>query len=695
MRFPWLSKPRRTRHKPIVSAPFFGRESVLAALDGHLQNAQAGNTQYVAIVGPSGIGKSALLKEFVLMHRRLPQTLMVQLNAGACALEQEFYVQVFEALRTQSEAILRTLYNDTKRLRRVLSVQWDETEFCHVLTSADWVQFEAQPDDATRRFGARPDPLRQLLTVVRGHPWAVGAATILDTLAREAGQAPGVQRWAAILHAIQSRRLPEGAVLVLVIDQLAASLSTDADTMERWMRLWRAFVEITREHMLPLLVVWSGTTEGFLPVQHAVANAIPLTVHPLESLEEAAYEQLTRRLRQALPGPLRQSWQRVVTDHPERFRQPASLCLAVTWLATIAETQRITADEVAMAIVQPEDDAFVDGLVSVIQQRHPETPALLQQLLELWAFLPPAQRFTVDDMMPWCDFEALGLDPVNGRVRLELLLGDWVRYGLLRHDPYQASYTTPHSYIQDALRRLAYSDAAACRTIARRYRLATAVTYHVQHGNRHLLRALAQLLGAAQGEEAAQLADCVVSPLRRILAGSGKDERQRMAQILGQFQAPPAVELLTLLLSDEEGTVRSGAAQSLADLKGLETCPALLKACQDPNSDVRWIAASALGDIRGDGTVDVLIEMLADEDKEVCRIAARGLGMKGDVRAVPHLIAAVRDNYPLLRESAALALGDLADRRALPALRGLLQDANPQVRRSAEQALEQLSDPPC
>jgi hypothetical protein len=697
MRFPWSSQPRRVRHKPLVQMPFFGREALLAKLDDHLQAARDGSVQYVALAGPAGSGKSALLTEFALSSCTTSKVLLVQLHAGACLVEHEFSVHLCGALREQSVKVLNTLYNDTKRLRKTLAVQWDETEFGHFLVSADWPQFQEQSSSEERRRGVgRADPLGQLLTAVYQHPWAVGAATILDVVTRQASrvgqQEPGTQRWAAILRALQACHLPSETALVLLIDQVEANLTTPAEG-QRWAHYWRTFAEVTRESMLPLLVVWAGTTESLQPVQQALSAPDALTVHTVGGLEDEAYQRLISRLSRSLPRPAQKPWRQMASAPSEWGRYPGPLLLTATWMATMAEAQTIET-RAQQSLPQGDGTAFVDDLVQVVIRRRPEAEGLFRQLLEICAFLPPGQELTLEDIMPLCDPEALELDPLAVRTRLETLLGECVRYGLLTHDTYASRYTLRHSMIQEALQRLLYPEAMTRLAVARRRRLATAVIQHVRHGERDMLAELTRLIEVDDGEDASVLwVPCLVSPLRRILVQSTKDERQRIAYTLGKFRSPLAVDLLMTMLSDQEGEVRSRAVQSLADLDGLDTCAALLKACRDSNSDVRWIAALALGRIEVATTVHALIEMLTDEDKEVGRIAAQGLGTKGDARAVPHLIAVTRDSYPLLRDSAALALGQLADRRALPALQELLQDTNRQVRRSAEKALAQLAPP--
>jgi HEAT repeat protein len=349
-------------------------------------------------------------------------------------------------------------------------------------------------------------------------------------------------------------------------------------------------------------------------------------------------------------------------------------------------------DQTLATLATAQAAELVAPLMERMAQRQPGQEGLLRQLTEICAFLPPKEEGTLDDFFLYCDLEAVGLEVMMGRATFEKLVGEFVRYGLLDHDPFTGRYTAGNRVVQQALQAYVYPSDGARQVVARRRRRAAAVLRHVQRESEEVLPELAHRIDAEEGNMTPSLlAPYLLPPFRRLLQRSTKAERQRMASALGKFPSALAVEALMLLLEDEEGQVRSRAVQSLADLDGLHTLPALLKALQDPNGDVRWIAALALGKLEGPEIVEALMALLTDEDKEVGRIAAEGLGQKGDRRAVPHLIAAARDSYPLLRESAALALGQLADTRALPALQELLQDASMQVRRCAEQALARIA----
>ena len=691
MRLPWLSGTRRVRHKPLVQLPFVGHAALLAALEANLQAAQQGTGQFVTLEGPAGSGKSALLTEFVFGHCPKPFTFLVRLHAGGWVVVQECYAHLFEALQAQSEKTLDMLYNDTKRLRKVLAVNWDEAEFRTFLASADWTQLQQQSPSRRAGLVRGPDALGQFLAAAHAHPWAVGAATLLEVLARDAslGRQEGVlaHRWEGLLRAIQRRGLPPGAVFVVLIEQLA----DDAPHAEQWAEHWRRFARVTAESTLPFLVLWSGTAAALQPVHQALHGMVPLTTHHVEGLAATERQPLLSRLLRVLPRGVQGAWEQVITANDATFGNPAYLILSTTCVAAMAEAPPV-ADQTLATLAAAQAGECVGPLMERIAQRHAGQEGLLRQLSEICAFLPPKEDGTLDDLFLYCDLDAVGLDVVTGRATFEKLVGEFVRYGLLDHDPFTGRYTAGNGIVQQALQAYVYPSDGARQAVARRRRRAAAVLRHVQRESGEVLRELAQRIDAEEGGVTPSLlAPYLLPPFRRLLARSTKAERQRIASALGTFPSALAVEVLMLLLADEEGQVRSRAVQSLADLDGLYTLPALLQALQDPNSDVRWIAALALGKLEGPETVEALIALLTDEDKEVGRIAAEGLGQKGDLRAVPHLIAAVRDSYPLLRESAALALGQLADTRALPALQELLQDASMQVRHCAERALARLS----
>jgi len=681
MRFPWSSTSRRVRPKPLLQVPFVGQAAVLAALASHVQTAQHGAVQFVTLTGEAGSGKSALLEEFLFLHCTTPGVLLLQLNVAACLREAEFYRQLCAALQTRGEHVLQTVYNATKRVRKALALHWDEAEFRQVLASTDWAQLHEASPTRQSRAGRAPTPVAQLLASVQEHPWAIGAAAMLGVMGRGVtGSTPQrlwAQRWAASLRALQARYRPGDAVMVLAIDQLPPGAPFD----------WQAFAEATAAAQLPLLVIWTGTADSLEPVHQALQGRMSVAECRLEQLAGEEHQRLLRQALRRLPRVVQTSWSRALTTADTATLSPGWLLLATTCAAAMAETSSLGVASLS-ALTRADMTTLVSQLVDRIRQRYPAQAPLFCQLLEACAFMPPGTQCVVDDLLPWCDFAGLGLDAVTGRTNLETLLGQCVRYGLLRFDPYAARYTLGHSTLLEALQCLAYPDASVRRQVARQRYLAAAILHYVQQGERAALEELAAHVEAEYGAAACEiLAPVAIVPFRRLLPTCTQEERQRMANALGGLRSALAVDLLRCLVHDESGQVRSGAVQSLADLAREETLPVLLEALKDSNSDVRWIATQALGQMSGSTAVDALIPMLTDEDKEVGRIAAEGLGRQGDRRAVPHLIAAMRESYPLLRESAIAALGQLADRRALPALQEVLQDANQQVRRSAERAL--------
>ena len=698
MRFPWSSASRRTRHKPLLSVPFVGRDTLLTNLEAHLQAVREGTTQYVALEGLPGSGKSALLSEFMLLSCRSAHVLVVRLNVNDCVFDEECFGRLWNALYTGSEAIIQRLFNDTKRLRKTLGADWDETAFRTFLASAEWNQKRPELAVDMRVPASQADALPRLLAAVHEHPWGVGAATILEMMARAPSRAGGQQvwsqRWTALLRAVRARNLSPEAVCVVLFDQLDPSQPLHHEAQQLWQQFWHTLAVATEAGGLPLLMLWAGTADRLQLVRQALKGCASLTTYTLDAFAVDEYQVLLQRLRRVLPRAYREPWQRLVTEAEDALRHPGHLLLATRCLVALAEADALS-EEMLPALRQSEAAVLVNHLVQASGRRHPEHAGLFRQLLDFCAFLPPGKEWSIEDLLPLCDFEALGVDVASGRTALEALLGQYVRYGLLAYDPYRARYTTADSMIQEAMQGLLYPEATTRQEVVWRQRLMALVLHHVQRGEREVLTTLQRFLAMEENAAtAATLHAHMVPPFRRMLRMLTKAERHHIATALEAFAQPLGIALLQLLLSDEEDQVRSRAAQSLANFPGLETFSVLCEALQDGNSDVRWIAASALSKVDGAATVDVLIPLLTDDDKEVGRIAAEGLGQRGDRRAVPHLIAAARDRYPLLRESAAQALGQLADRRAVPALQELLQDESRQVRRRAEEALARFSTSP-
>jgi hypothetical protein len=211
MRFPWFSesrRARRVRQKSLVHVPFLGRETLLESLGAHLQSAQDGGPQYVLLEGAIGSGKSSLLTEFTLLRCRSAKLFVSRVNADGCVSDWACAAQLFETMRERSEAVLKRLYEDSKRIRKALSTDWNEEAFRGFLMSADWAELEETATADTRDARERADVLTQLLLLVREHPWGVGAATLLDLLMRPLHGQPDASRWqrqwTAMLEALKA-----------------------------------------------------------------------------------------------------------------------------------------------------------------------------------------------------------------------------------------------------------------------------------------------------------------------------------------------------------------------------------------------------------------------------------------------------------------------------------------------------------
>lgn len=700
MRFPWSSESRRARrrvrhNRALVQIPFFGREGLLDSFDTHLQAAQEGEPQYVLLEGEAGSGKSSLLTEFTLLRCRSSKLLVARVNVDGCISEWACSAQLFDALQAGSEAVLKRLYNDSNRIRKALSTDWDEEAFRGFLMAADWADVQETAVGGIRDSRERADVLTQLLMLVREHPWGIGAATILDWLMRPLhgplDTTTWKRRWQAMLEALKARRLPSGTALVLVFDQLDSDFQMGHETPSVWASFWESLIDAIEATSFPMLVIWAGSAAATAPVRQVLDGRSTAATYPLEALRPEDEDLFLRRLQRAVPRDAHAAWQAYLSHMDHDLRHfPGHVILAATSVAAQADARKQSRSHPASFApsggAPSGDEPLMDALVQASRERCTVDEAVFDQCLKVLAFLPPETSWTVDELMQLCHLETLGLQPADGREALETLLGVWVRYGLLSYNGFAESYTTGQRLIQDGLRRRLYpNQMARLEEISRRYTAVSLLTV-IQKGD---ATALSTLSASYRGnvEHLHRCAAVILPAFRNMIFTMTKSERQHVAAVLAFLSAPFVIDMIQGLMRDEDDQVRSRAVQSLTALDGVDTFPLLLEALNDANSDVRWIATRALIDIEAASTVDALIRLLSDEDKEVGRVAAEGLGRRGDQRAVPHLIEAMQDSYPLLRESAAVALGLLADQRAIPALQIGLSDESQKVRRSAEAAL--------
>lgn len=182
----------------------------------------------------------------------------------------------------------------------------------------------------------------------------------------------------------------------------------------------------------------------------------------------------------------------------------------------------------------------------------------------------------------------------------------------------------------------------------------------------------------------------IINVLRK---GPGYKERAIMRKVLidsGEAAVMPLIEAL----SDEDGDVRSTAADVLGSIGGTSAVAPLIASLNDSSYSVRAYSARSLGAI-GDAAATVPITALLvkkEEELTVRSDAMEALVAIGDGRAVEPIIAVLidRSGEVLIRRQAAGALGSLGDRRAIEPLLTVLLDLDEDVVSYAVSALEKI-----
>ncbi len=165
-----------------------------------------------------------------------------------------------------------------------------------------------------------------------------------------------------------------------------------------------------------------------------------------------------------------------------------------------------------------------------------------------------------------------------------------------------------------------------------------------------------------------------------LVSDADPEKRRDSAHLFGALQD---TERLSLLMKDEDVTVRKTAVSALADLKNRASAGHLLMALVDEDPEVRIAAASALGDTAGENAIDSLILLLKDEDPWVQCAALKSLGrLKGGKAA--HVVESMLAGATGAVMIAALeALGSIGGDRAIGLLEKALKSDDEEVVKTA------------
>ena len=179
----------------------------------------------------------------------------------------------------------------------------------------------------------------------------------------------------------------------------------------------------------------------------------------------------------------------------------------------------------------------------------------------------------------------------------------------------------------------------------------------------------------------AELDKEAVEGVAEVLAFDKDPEKRRDAAHL--FGALKDTERLSLLMKDEDVTVRKTAVSTLADLKNKASTGHLLMALVDEDPEVRISAALALGETAGADAVDSLLLLLKDENPWVRCAALKSLGkLKG--RKALHAVETILENAEGAVMIAAIeALGEMGGGRAQGLLERALRNEDEEVVKTA------------
>ena len=154
------------------------------------------------------------------------------------------------------------------------------------------------------------------------------------------------------------------------------------------------------------------------------------------------------------------------------------------------------------------------------------------------------------------------------------------------------------------------------------------------------------------------------------------NEREEVANVLGEIPSKGGTEILLGMLNDEEADVKIQVIASLGETHATSILPHLYKLLDDPNPKIRKTVVDALGEIASSDSIDLLKQTaLNTEERVPTRIAAiNGLGKIGTEQAATTLLEILDKVNKHYHYKTIMALGKTRSKQALPKLLELLRE---------------------
>ncbi|MET4483761.1 HEAT repeat domain-containing protein [Bradyrhizobium sp. F1.13.3] len=161
----------------------------------------------------------------------------------------------------------------------------------------------------------------------------------------------------------------------------------------------------------------------------------------------------------------------------------------------------------------------------------------------------------------------------------------------------------------------------------------------------------------------------LVDILRSCLVDPYCGWRGQAARLLAEFLGSDAFETVSLLSSEQDETVREGAAEALKIIPSEASAELLLRLTDDDSEQVRSSAVLGLQQHRCLRAIPRLSELAERDSSNFVRLVAiRAIGELGDRAGLSVLVRLLETEDTGLFDYVALSLGDIGDDAAIPAL---------------------------